>query len=63
MADAQGEELAMARAEIDRLRAENDALKAQGGGAHRTGWIRATAVVALFVLGTLLVPVAGVTVW
>ena len=63
MADAQGEELEMARAEIDRLKAENDELKAQGGGSHRSGWVRSTAVVALFVLGALLVPVAGVTVW
>ncbi len=63
MAEAQGEELEMARAEIDRLKAENDELKAEGGSSHRTGWVRSTAVVVLFVLGALLVPVAGVTVW
>ena len=54
----------MARAEIDRLKAENDELKAQGGTrAPGSGWVRSTAVVVLFVLGALLVPVAGVTVW
>ena len=63
MADAQGEELEMARAEIERLKAENDELKAEGGSTSHGGWVRSTAVVVLFVLGALLVPVAGLAVW
>ena len=62
MTDPQAEELAMVRAELERLKAENDDLKSLGGSS-RSGWVRSTAVVVLFVLGALLVPIAGVTVW
>lgn len=72
MAEISDHELEEARAEIARLRAENEALKGQGqpeiaGSAsprgRSVGWVRSTAVVVLMGLGFLLVPTAGVAVW
>lgn len=57
-------ELAEARAELARLRAERAAAEAPATQPGRGGgWVRSTAVVVLFVLGFALVPVAGLAVW
>lgn len=55
--------LSQAQAEIDRLKSENQRLRAEGAGGSGAGWVRGTAVVVLLVLGFLLVPVAGLAVW
>lgn len=60
---ALGKELEAAQAEIARLRTENEDLKTGGTPPRRSGWLRSTAVVLLFVLGFLLVPAAGLAVW
>jgi hypothetical protein len=57
------QELEAARVEIDRLRSENEQLRAGDTGVGRGRWVRSTAVVVLFVLGALLVPTAGIAVW
>lgn len=61
MADGQDEALSEAQAEIARLEAENERLAAST--PSRTAWVRSTAVVVLFTLGALLLPLGGVAVW
>ncbi len=56
-------ELAQAKAEIDRLRSENEALSHTEHRAGRHHWLRSTAVVVLFAIGFALVPIAGLAVW
>ena len=63
MTDAPDAELDAAQAEIDRLREENERLREDRPASGHAGWVRSTAVVVLFVLGALLVPAAGLSVW
>ena len=63
MTDGEDQELERARAELERLQAENERLKTHPDGSGHSGWVRGTAAIVLFVLGTLLVPVAGIAVW
>ena len=60
MAEDTGDDLAQAQRELEELRAENEKLRE---GRSPSRWVRPTAVVVLFVLAALLVPVAGVAVW
>ena len=62
MTDTTDRELEEARAEIARLREENDQLRVHPP-SRAAGWARSTAVVVLFALGFLLVPTAGLAVW
>ena len=62
MSDTTDRELEEARAEIARLREENDQLRVHPP-SRAAGWARSTAVVVLFALGFLLVPTAGLAVW
>jgi hypothetical protein len=62
MADTTDRELEEARAEIARLREENDQLRVHPP-SRAAGWVRSTAVVVLFAVGFLLVPTAGMAVW
>lgn len=62
MADSTDRELAEVRAEIERLRKENENLR-EDHPTRAVGWVRSTAVVALMALGFLLVPTAGLAVW
>ena len=72
MAESSDRELQEARAEIARLRNENEQLRSGGDGGlaeaadrgvRSLGWVRSTAVVVLMALGFVLVPTAGVAVW
>jgi hypothetical protein len=62
MTDATDRELQEARAELARLREENEQLRVHPP-SRAAGWARSTAVVVLFALGFLLVPTAGLAVW
>jgi hypothetical protein len=64
MAESTQSELEAAKAEIERLKAENaELVEHEGGGRSAAGWIRSSAVVLLFAMGFLLVPTAGMAVW
>ncbi len=62
MTENSDRELEEARAEIARLREENEHLREEHP-SRGFGWVRSTAVVVLFALGFLLVPTAGLAVW
>jgi hypothetical protein len=64
MAEPTQSELEAARAEIERLKAENAELaEHEGGGRSAAGWVRGTAVVVLMALGFLLTPPMALAVW